>query len=95
MDKIIYCFLYAVYNVSDIAQTLMLVRAILSWFPNFNGGKFSYFLYELTEPLINPVRKLLSKTSIGNSMIDISFLVTFLVLFLIQDVARALIISIM
>ena len=90
MDKIIGSFLIAVYYVSDIAQTLMLVRAILSWFPNVNGGKFSYFLYELTEPLIRPVRKLLSKTSIGNSMIDISFLVTFLALFLVQDVAYAL-----
>ena len=90
MDKIIGSFLVAVYYVSDIAQTLMLVRAILSWFPNFSGGKFSYFLYELTEPLIAPIRKLLSKTSLGNSMIDISFLITFLVLFLIQDVAYAL-----
>ena len=90
MDKIISSFLVAVYYVSDIAQTLMLVRAILSWFPNVNGGKFSYFLYEITEPIIAPVRKLLSKTSIGNSMIDISFLITFLGLFLIQDVAFAL-----
>ncbi|MBE5813539.1 MAG: YggT family protein [Clostridiales bacterium] len=90
MDKIIASFLTAVYYVSDIAQTLMLVRAILSWFPNVNGGKFSYFLYEITEPIIAPVRKLLSKTSIGNSMIDISFLITFLGLFLIQDVAFAL-----
>ena len=90
MDKIISSFLIAVWYVSDIAQTLMLVRAILSWFPNIGGGKFSYFLYELTEPLILPVRKLLSKTSLGNSMIDIPFFITFLVLFLIQDVALAL-----
>jgi YggT family protein len=68
----------------------MLVRAILSWFPNVNNSKFSYFLYQLTEPLITPIRKLLSKTSMGNSMIDISFFVTFLVLFLVQDVAMAL-----
>jgi YggT family protein len=76
--------------VSDIAQTLMLVRAILSWFPNVNGGKFAYFLYELTEPLVEPVRKLLSKANFANSMIDISFLITFLVLFLVRDVAYAL-----
>lgn len=90
MDKIIGSFLIAVYYVSDIAQTLMLVRAILSWFPNVNGGKFSYFLYELTEPLIEPIRKILSKTNFAHSMIDISFLITFLVLFLVQDVAYAL-----
>ena len=90
MDKIISSFLIAVYYVSDIAQTLMLVRAILSWFPNLNASKFSYFLYQLTEPLITPVRKLISKTSMGNSMIDISFLVAFLILFLVQDVAWSL-----
>jgi len=90
LDKIIKSFLYAVYNVSDIAQTLMFIRAILSWFPNLNGSKFSYFLYEITEPLIVPVRKLLSKTRLAYSMIDMSFLITFLILFLIQDVALVL-----
>jgi len=91
LDKIIYSFLYAVYHVSDIAQTLMLIRAILSWFPNLNESKFSYFLYQLTEPLINPVRKLLSKTRFAYSMFDMSFLITFLILFLIQDIALVLI----
>ena len=69
--------------VSEVAQWLLLVRAILSWFPN--TGRFSYFLYEITEPLITPVRKLLSKTQFANSMIDFSFLITFLILILIQD----------
>ena len=90
MDKIIYSFLYAVYRVSDIAQMLMLARAILSWLPRFNGSKLADFLELLTEPLVEPVRKLLSKTSMGNSMIDVSFLFTFLILFLVQDVAYAL-----
>ena len=90
MDKIRYSFLYAVYYVSDIAQMLMLARAILSWVPRFNGSKFSDFLEQLTEPLIEPVRKLLSKTNMGNSMIDVSFLFTFLILFLVQDIAYAL-----
>ena len=86
MDKIVSSFLYAVYNVSDIAQTLMLLRAILSWFPNLNESRFSYFLYQLTEPLITPVRKLLSNTKLAYSMFDMSFLITFLILFVIQDV---------
>lgn len=74
--------------MSDIAQTLMLIRAILSWFPNLSGSKFYSFLYQLTEPLITPIRKLLSKTRFAYSMIDMSFLITFLLLFLIQDIAR-------
>ena len=90
MDKITGSFLVAVYYVSEVAQYLMLIRAILSWFPNTNDSKFSYFLYEITEPLINPVRKLLSKTRLANSMIDFSFLITFMILFVTQDLCYAL-----
>lgn len=90
MDKIITSILIAIYYVMDIAQFLFIIRAILSWFPNTNNSKLSEFLYEMTEPFIRPVRKLLNKTQLANSMLDFSFLITFMVLILVQDIAWSL-----
>lgn len=61
-------------------QTAMLLRAILSWFV-MNGGKFTNFLYAITEPFIAPVRALFEKMNwLQNSPIDFSFLVTYLLI---------------
>ncbi len=61
-------------------QLAMLVRAILSWFP-MDDNKFTDFLYGITEPVIYPVRMLFEKMNwFQNLPIDISFMVTYLLL---------------
>ena len=63
-----------------VLESAMFVRAIMSWFP-FGEGKFSDFLYALTEPLILPVRLLFNKMGWGTDLpIDIPFFITFLLL---------------
>lgn len=63
----------------------MLIRALLSWFPNGEGTKIGKIVYQLTEPIILPIRGLVSKSEIANrSMIDISFLVTLLILEMVK-----------
>ena len=61
-------------------QLAMLVRAILSWFP-MDGNRFTDFLYGITEPFIYPVRMLFEKLNwFQNLPIDVSFMVTYLLL---------------
>lgn len=51
-------------------------RAILSWFPVRSGtfmAGVNSLLYDLTEPVLRPVRRLLPATG----MLDLSFLVVF------------------
>jgi len=86
LDKIIGSIRYALYHVVGILQFAMFIRALMSWIPSLNGTRLSEFLYELTEPFITPVRNLLSRTSLANSMIDISFFITFLLLMVIQNI---------
>lgn len=86
MDKIVDSIIYALYHVADVLQFAMFLRAIMSWIPSLNESKFSAFLYELTEPFIMPVRKLLSRTRLANSMIDMSFFITFILIVIIQDI---------
>jgi YggT family protein len=57
-------------------------RAILSWFP-VRGGTFlaslNSILFDLTEPVLRPVRRLIPAAG----MFDVSFMVVFFVLFLL------------
>ena len=64
-------------------QLAMLLRAILSWFP-MDSNRFTDFLFGITEPFIYPVRLLFEKLNwFQNLPIDISFLVTYLLLSLL------------
>lgn len=86
--------LYVLANVVLLLLTLldlaMLLRAILSWIPELDGSKLGDFLYMITEPLIIPVRAVLERFSgVRNSPIDISFLVTCLLLLLVRELFSA------
>ena len=73
----------------SVIQILMVVRALLSWFPSANENKFGNIVYQLTEPIIVPFRRLVSRSSIANaSMIDIAFIVTILVLEILKGIIR-------
>ena len=70
----------------SVIQTLMFIRAILSWFPVNDDHPAIRFIYGATEPFILPVRALLDKISFFRSLpIDMSFLFTFLLLSLIRN----------
>ena len=67
-------------------QIAMMLRAILSWFP-IDSNKFVDFLYVITEPFIVPIRLLFEKLGwFQNLPIDISFMVSYLLLSLLSFV---------
>jgi YggT family protein len=63
-------------------------RAVLSWFP-VRGGTFlaslNNLLFELTEPVLRPVRKVIPPAG----MFDLSFMVVFFALFILRSVLAA------
>ena len=68
----------------DIVSLAMLARSLLSLFFE-EDGMIMRFLYSITEPFVIPVRKLLEKLNIMSGMpIDVSFLITYLLLFVLQ-----------
>mgnify|MGYP003319661716 CR=1 FL=1 len=86
MNYFVYFIVYFVYGIITILQFLMMARAVMSWFVQDDSPSRIYdFLYYATEPVIYPVRCLLHKLGLdGDGMIDISFLVTVLILFAVQ-----------
>ena len=80
MDILIEVTRSTAYILISVIQTAMFVRAIMSWFP-FGEGKFSAFLYAITEPIIYPIRALFEKMNWGVGLpIDIPFFITFILL---------------
>ena len=80
MDILIEVARSTVYILVTVLQTAMFIRAIMSWFP-FGEGRFSAFLYAITEPVIYPIRFLFDKMNWGTSLpIDIPFFITFILL---------------
>jgi len=82
-------FAQAIYWFSELLTTVLLVRCIFSWFrPNPYGffGKLNALTIQLTEPVVEPCRRLLSRFNTG--VFDFSVLLAF---FLIQFVASVLV----
>ena len=88
MDYFVYFIVYFVYGIILILQFLMMARAIMSWFiqDDDSPSRIYDILYYATEPVIYPVRRLLHKIGLAGDgmMIDISFLVTYIILWVVQ-----------
>jgi YggT family protein len=62
----------------------IVVRSLLSWFPNAQNNEFARVLHQVTEPLLQPVRQLMPRTG----MIDFSAMVVIIVLIVMVEVVR-------
>ncbi len=94
-----YALLHLIGTVIDLYIWLVIIAAILSWLIAFNVintynrfvGMVSYFLHQVTEPALRPIRRILP--AMGG--IDLSPLVLILLLIFLRnlimvDLARAL-----
>lgn len=70
----------------QVLMYMMLGRAILSWFVRDLSNPIVRFLYEVTEPMVSPIRNIMQKMGLTGGMFDFSFLVTYLLLLLLSDV---------
>lgn len=73
-----------VLTIIEALQWILLIRAILSWFPQVNESKIGQIIYMITEPILTPVRRLLEKIpALSTLPIDFSILFTWMLLQLI------------
>lgn len=64
----------------DILTYAIIGRALVSWFDPGFGNPISRFLFEVTEPILRPIRSVMP----GNMMIDFSPIIAILLLRLLQ-----------
>ena len=72
-----------------VYMIVMAGRAVLSWFPVRPGtamASVSMVLYELTEPVLAPVRRIIPPAG----MFDLSFIVVFFLLVILRSIVCGL-----
>jgi YggT family protein len=76
-------------GVLDLYQWILIARALISWIPNIDPyHPVVQFLYRITEPVLEPIRKLVPPLG---GMIDISMIVAFFAIILLQQLLRTLV----
>lgn len=66
-------------------EYMLMLRAIMSWFPQVQSGKLFAFIYGITEPVLLPFRKMLQNVrALRGFPIDISFMLAFLTIILVE-----------
>ncbi|WP_258359349.1 YggT family protein [Moorella sulfitireducens] len=65
----------------EVLNWLIIARILLSWFPHNPYHPIMRFIYEVTEPVLAPFRRLMPRTSIP---IDFSPIIAVLVLQLVE-----------
>ena len=78
----------AIFIVLRVLEFLIIARILLSWFRVDPYNPIIRFLYDITEPILAPIRNLLPPSG----MMDLSPLVALVILFVIRTLLRSLLI---
>ena len=62
----------------------IVIRALMSWFPMSRNNPFARIVYQVTEPLLEPVRRLMPRTG----FIDLSAMVVIILLYVMIAVVN-------
>lgn len=73
----------------ELYLIVLIIRAIMSWFPVAQGGiadRIQGFLFMLTEPVLRPIRGLIPPVRMGGIGLDLSFMVVFVGIIILQRI---------
>lgn len=82
-----YTIFTAVRYLIDLLELAIFITVIISWLPIQKDNRFIKLLYQITEPIMAPIRNLLQRSSFTkNLMIDFSPVVAILLLELLKGI---------
>jgi YggT family protein len=81
----------SIYRLFSLIELLILARIIMSYIPSLRTSRIYAVIFQLTEPILYPVRELLFKIGINKGMIDFSPIAAYILL----GIVRSLILSIL
>ena len=92
MNNLQALLLHAVDICFFLLEMLILVRILLSWIVGYQGGSVMRLLYNLTEPILQPVRNMVDKSPLGGGVgLDFSPVFALILLRLVKALLMALI----
>lgn len=65
----------------DFLNFMILIRVFLSWFNLNPNGRLVGLIYQLTDPVLEPFRRLTAKLGFNTGMIDFSPIISLLFLY--------------
>lgn len=72
----------------QLINLLIVIRVLLSWVRYNPYSKYIILLFQLTDPILDPFKKLSNRLNLANGMLDVSpLLAYFTIQFLIQPLA--------
>ena len=74
--------------VFNILQIIIIVRVVLSWISHNPSNQFIRIIYQVSEPILKPIREILPITGMG---FDLSPVVAFFLLGLLKKILLAVI----
>ncbi len=88
MNSVIYQAVGIIFNVIELA---ILIRVFLSWLPVPKEHRLIDLLYQITEPVLAPIRSLISRSSFGkNMMFDFSPIIAFILIGILKNIILGL-----
>ncbi len=76
----------AIELLCNIITALIFVRILLSYLPIEKSGQFSTILFNLTEPILGPIRALVEKSSMGSGMmLDFSPIIAWFLISVVKE----------
>ena len=74
--------------VFNILQIIIIVRVVLSWISHKPSNQFIRIIYQVSEPILKPIREILPITGMG---FDLSPIVAFFLLGLLKKILLAVV----
>lgn len=81
----------AINFVLQILQYAIFINVLMSWIPQARGSKFDLMLRQFTDPILAPVRAMMSK-ALGQKgmMIDFSPLIAIILIQVLEGIVKSL-----
>jgi YggT family protein len=85
----------AVDMVFSVAQILIFANVVMSWIPPLRNGPIGKIVTGLVDPLLSPIRKLVSKSPLGGGMpLDFSPIIALFLLMFLRNIVISIIASV-
>jgi YggT family protein len=77
----------AISFIFSVMEFAILIRVFISWIPVPKENRLIGLLYQVTEPILAPIRSMIERSSFGkNMMFDFSPIVAFLLIGLVRNI---------
>ncbi len=74
--------------VLELLELAILVRVILSWIPMSKDNQIIRLIYQITEPILSPIRGLIERSFLGRGgmMLDFSPIIAFILIGVVRSI---------